>query len=241
MYEPKTYRHWIKDTDLTSFNVTVRETDLQIRARRNLSGKALKSIQKHRDPIEQYIKRNPLFLTSLKPLPIEDNIPQIISEMSLAAEAVSIGPMSAIAGIIAEKVGTDLLAHSPEIIVENGGDIFLKTTKKRLVGIYAGDSPLTGKIALEIDPDETPLGICTSSGTVGHSLSFGKADAVIVLSASTPLADAAATAIGNIVNSVQDVNSGIEFAQGIDGLKGLVIIKDDTMGMWGEVRIVPTD
>ncbi|MCP4613862.1 MAG: UPF0280 family protein, partial [Planctomycetes bacterium] len=146
-----------------------------------------------------------------------------------------------VAGAIAEKVGKYLLAYSPEIIVENGGDIFLKTTEKRLVGIYAGDSPLTGKIALEINSDETPMGICTSSGTVGHSLSFGNADAVIVISPSTPLADAAATAIGNIIHEVTHINSGIEFAQGIDGLKGIVIIKDDTMGIWGEVKIVPID
>lgn len=239
MYEPKIYRHWIKDTDLTSFNVTVKETDLQIRAHRNLSSKALKSVQKYRDSIDRYIERNPSFLTSLKPLPLQDNCPQIINEMSVAAEAVSLGPMSAVAGAMAEKVGKDLLTYSPEIIIENGGDIYLKTTEKRIVGIYAGDSPLTGNIALEINPDETPMGICTSSGTVGHSLSFGNADAVIVLSHSTPLADAAATAIGNIIQKATDINFGIEFAQGINGLKGIVIIKDDTMGIWGEVKIVP--
>ncbi|NQT72607.1 MAG: UPF0280 family protein [Chloroflexi bacterium] len=241
MYEPKTYRHQIKDTDLTSFTVTVKETDLYIRARRNLSRKALKAVSKHRDAIEGYIERHPSFLTSLEPLSVEDNAPRIVKEMSLVAESVSLGPMAAVAGAIAEFVGKELLDFSPEIIIENGGDIFLKTTRNRLVGIYAGESPLTHKVALEINPEDTPLGICTSSGTVGHSLSFGKADAVIVLSSRTALADASATAIGNLIKTAADIDSGIEFAQGIGGLKGIVIIKGDKMGMWGNLKITPVN
>jgi len=124
--------------------------------------------------------------------------------------------------------------------VENGGDIFLKSLEKRIIGIYAGKSPLTGKIGLEIDGEDTPLGICTSSGTVGHSLSFGKADAVVALSKSATLADAAATAIGNLILQPDDIPSGIEFAQGIEGLKGLLIIKDDKIGLWGKVKICQT-
>ncbi|MFC2027550.1 UPF0280 family protein [Chloroflexota bacterium] len=241
MYEPKTYRHEIKDTDLTSFTVTVKETDLYIRARRNLSRKALKSVSKHRDAVERYIQRYPSFLTSLEPLSVEDIAPRIIKEMSLAAKSVSLGPMAAVAGAIAEYVGKELLDFSPEVIIENGGDIFLKTTRKRLVGVFAGKSPLTHKIALEINPEDTPLGICTSSGTVGHSLSFGEADAVIVLSSWTALADASATAIGNMIKTAADINTGIEFAQGIGGLKGIVIIKGDKMGMWGELKITPVN
>jgi len=132
----------------------------------------------------------------------------------------------------------DLLPFSSEVIVENGGDIFLKILKKRLVGIYAGESPFTGKIALEIKPGETPLGICTSSGKIGHSLSLGSSDAVIALSPSTPLADAVATAIGNVVKDTKDIPQAIEKAQSIEGLLGIVIIKDDKIGAWGKVRIV---
>ena len=148
--------------------------------------------------------------------------------------------MASVAGAITEFVGTELLAFSPEVIVENGGDIFLKSLEKRIIGIYAGKSPLTGKIGLEIDGEDTPLGICTSSGTVGHSLSFGKADAVVALSKSATLADAAATAIGNLILQPDDIPSGIEFAQGIEGLKGLLIIKDDKIGLWGKVKICQT-
>jgi len=240
MYESRFYRHWIKDSDLVSFNIVEKQTDLYIRARRNLKDKALKSVLKHRASLERYIEHHPLFLTTLEPYQAGENAPVIVKEMAKASQVAGVGPMSAIAGAIAEAVGRDLLALSPEIIVENGGDIFLKTLGKRLVGIYAGrESPFTGKIALEIKPEETPLGICTSSGVVGHSLSLGSTDAVIALSPSTPLADAVATAIGNIVRNTQDMPEAIEKAQSIPGLRGIVIIKDDKIGVWGNVKIVP--
>lgn len=240
MYESRFYRHWIKDSDLVSFNIVEKQTDLYIKARRNLKDKALKSVLKHRASLERYIEHHPLFLTTLEPYQAGENAPVIVKEMAKASQVAGVGPMSAIAGAIAEAVGRDLLALSPEIIVENGGDIFLKTLKKRLVGIYAGrESPFTGKIALEIKPEETPLGICTSSGVVGHSLSLGSTDAVIALSPSTPLADAVATAIGNIVINTQDMPEAIEKAQSIQGLHGIVIIKDDKIGVWGNVKIAP--
>ena len=237
MYEPRTYRHWIKGKDLVSFNVVVKETDLYIRASSNLKRKAHKLVLKYRDILERYIERHPSFVTSLEPLPVSDDAPHIVKSMSEAAARVGIGPMASVAGAIAEFVGNELLAFSPEIIIENGGDIYLKSQSKRIVGIYAGKSPLTGKIGLEIKGQDTPLGICTSSGTVGHSLSQGKADAIIVLSKSATLADAAATAIGNLIVQLSDIPGGIEFAKGIDGLKGVVIIKDDKVGLWGKVKI----
>ncbi|TET16472.1 MAG: UPF0280 family protein [Dehalococcoidia bacterium] len=237
MYEPRTYRHWIKAGDLISFNIVVKETDLYIRASTNLRRKALKLVSKYRDILERYIRRYPTFLTSLEPLPVDENAPHIVKAMSESANRVGVGPMASVAGAIAEFVGTELLAFSPEIIVENGGDIYLKSLGKRLVGIYAGKSPLTGKIGLEINGADTPLGICTSSGTVGHSLSYGKADAVIVLSKSATLADAAATAIANLIKQPGDIPSGIELAKGIEGVLGVIIIKDDNTGLWGKVKI----
>jgi ApbE superfamily uncharacterized protein (UPF0280 family) len=240
MYEPRTYRHWIEGKDLIPFNVTVRETDLYIRATANLQRRAHQLALKYRYQLEGYIKRNPVFLKSLEPLPTPKYAPDIVKQMAEAAQMAGVGPMASVAGAIAENVGRGLLAFSTEIIVENGGDIYLKSRKKRTVGIFAGESPLTGKIGLEISAQETPLGICTSSGTVGHSLSYGKADAVVAVSPSATLADAAATAIGNRVNKAGDINSAIEFGKGISGLKGVVIIKDDKIGVWGEVKLCET-
>ncbi|UCH51854.1 MAG: UPF0280 family protein [Chloroflexota bacterium] len=239
MYQPRVYRHWIKDDDLVSFDVVVKETDLSIRAVSKLEAEAVEAIVKHRTPLEEYIKSHPPFLHSLEPCSVDDDAPAIVRDMAQAARVAGVGPMAAVAGAIAEAVGKDLLAYSPEVIVENGGDIFMKISKPRLIGVYAGESPLTGKIALEINHEETPLGVCTSSGTVGHSLSLGAADAVIALSRSTALADAAATAIGNRVGTADDIDVAVEQAQAIDGLAGVIIIKDDKMGMWGNVKLVP--
>jgi len=241
MRAPRFYRHWIKDDDLVSFEAVVEQTDLYIRSRRNLKDKALDSVLKHRAPLESYIGRHPLFLTTLDPYEAEAEAPAIVKEMARVSQLVGVGPMAAVAGAIAEAVGRDLLAFSPEVIVENGGDIFLKITRKRLVGIYAGQSFFTRRVALEVMPRETPLGICTSSGTVGHSLSLGNADALIVLSPSTALADAAATALGNMVKAADDIPKAIEKAQTIEGLRGVVVIVGDKMGVWGKVKIVPLE
>ncbi len=240
MYEPRTYRHWVNYKDLVPFNIVVKETDLYICASTNLKRKAYRLVLKYRDKLEGYIGQYPTFLTSLEPFPVDGGAPSIVKAMAEATARVGVGPMASVAGAIAEFVGNELLAFSPEIIVENGGDIYLKSSEKRIVGIYAGKSPLTGKIGLEINGEDTPLGICTSSGTVGHSLSFGKADAVVVLSKSATLADAAATAIGNLIKQPSDIPNGIRFAKGIEGLRGLLIIKDDNMGLWGEVKICQT-
>jgi len=239
-YQPRTYRHWIESKDLVAFNVTEKETDLYIRARADFQRKAHRMVLKYRYQLEGFIKRNPAFLKALEPIPVPKYAPHIVLRMIEAASEAGVGPMAAVAGALAESVGGELLTFSPEVIVENGGDIFIKSLRKRTVGIFAGDSPLSGKIGLEIDSRETPLGICTSSGTVGHSLSYGRADAVVVISDSATLADAAATAIGNKVSHAADIDDAIKFGQSISGLKGIVIIKDDSVGVWGEVKLCET-
>lgn len=239
MYQPRSYRHWVTDKGLVGFNVIVKETDLYIRAASNLKRKAHRLVVKYRQQLESYIERHPAFLSSLEPLAVGDDAPRIVTDMAEATKKAGVGPMAAVAGAIAEFVGKELLELSPEVIVENGGDIYLKSSTDRLIGIYAGKSPLTGKVGLEIMGKDTPIGICTSSGTVGHSLSYGQADAVIVLSKSTALADAATTAIGNIIKNADDIPRGIERAISIKGLNGVIIIKDDKIGLWGKVKIRP--
>jgi ApbE superfamily uncharacterized protein (UPF0280 family) len=239
-YQPRAYRHWIEDKDLVSFTVTVKETDLYIRAAANLRSKAERLVTKYRAQLERYIAQNPDFLASLNPLPLPPQAPRIVTDMIAACNLVGVGPMASVAGAVAEYVGRELLEYTPEIIVENGGDIFLKIDRPRTVGIYAADSPLTGKVGLSIAPADTPLGVCTSSGTVGHSLSFGKADAVVILAETATLADAAATAVGNRVKSPDDVNPAIEFGKSIPGLKGIVIIIGKSVGVWGDVKLCET-
>jgi len=228
------------NSDLVFFTAQVKETLLSIHAQRDLERKALKAVLKCRADIEEYMSKYPEFLISFHPLPVQENTPEIVREMLSAAREAAVGPMAAVAGAIAEYVGRELLAFSSEIIVGNGGDIFIASKKRRNIKIYAGNSPLTGKIALQIEPEETPLGVCVSSGTFGHSFSFGKADAVIAIAPSASLADASATAIGNLVESAAHIPKAIEFAQGIEGLRGVAVIKDNEMKTWGKVKIIST-
>ena len=238
MYQPRFYRLWSREKDLVSFNVTLKETDLLVSACRNLSRKTYKLVRKYRAGIEKYIKNNPAFLTTFKPYKIKDTAPEIVKRMVTETEKAGVGPMASVAGAIAEFVGFDLLKSSDEIIIENGGDIFVKTLKPRIIGIYAGKSKFSGKIGLEIKPESTPLGICTSSGTVGHSLSFGKTDATIVIANSSSLADACATAVGNIVRDPESLVKGTDFAKSIKGIKGMIIIINNKISIWGDIKLV---
>jgi ApbE superfamily uncharacterized protein (UPF0280 family) len=241
MFEPRLYRNWVKNQDLVCFNVIVEESDCYISASANLERKAFQAIRKYRAILQKYIASHPLFLTTLEPFQTEAQAPLIVKDMAQCGARAGVGPMAAVAGAIAQFCARDLSKFTSDLIIENGGDIYLQSRSDRLLGIFAGQSPLSGKIGIEIAARDTPLGISTSSGTVGHSLSFGKADAVVILAATATLSDAVATAVGNIIITPADIPLGIQKAQSIRGVKGILIIKDDQMGIWGEVRIKRTE
>lgn len=238
MYKERSYRNWVKTEDLVHFEVVEAQTDLLISASKNLERQARALILTYRKEIESYIKKDQHFYTSLEPVKISEDAPDIVKAMAEASRKAGVGPMAAVAGAVAEFVGKDLLASSDEVIVENGGDIFIKTGKLRTIGIYAGeDSPFTGKLALEIEPKESGIGVCTSSGTVSHSLSFGKSDAALIISPDTALADAVATATGNILKNQDDTEKAINFARSVKGVIGVLVIFKNKMGSWGEIKL----
>lgn len=237
MYEERTYRRWILQDDLVHFEVSNKETDLLISAETDLSEQAQKAVAKYRRQLEEQIGRLPEFLTSEKPIKVESDHPEIIRAMVNAANLATVGPMAAVAGAIAEFVGKELLKSTEQVIVENGGDLFIKTSKPRSIGVFAGNSPFTGKMSFVIKPEQTPIGICTSSGMVGHSLSYGKADAAVIFSKDTALADAVATATANQIVHRDDINLAIEFAKCINGVEGVVAIIGDAFGIWGNIEI----
>lgn len=237
------YRRNHRQVDLVHFQVAVAETDLDIGVRKErysdqLVAYAEETIRACRRPLEDYIRKDPGFLSALTPYEILPDAPLIVRTMAEAGRLAGVGPMAAVAGAVAEWVGKSIAKRSRDVIVENGGDIFMRSSRTRRVGIFAGDSPLSNRVRIEIRPEDTPLGICTSSGKVGPSLSFGKADAVVVLSPSVPLADAAATACGNIVQSANDIEKALAFASQITGVKGILIIKDDRLAVWGKVKLL---
>jgi hypothetical protein len=238
--EPRDYRRRVQARRLTAFQVTVKETDLQIQARQELAGLAREIVIAQRGYLEAYIRRCPEFAKTLAPWSVEGVAPEIVAAMAEAGRLAGVGPMAAVAGAIAERVGTGLLEVSDEVVVENGGDVFLKTSEAAHAAIFAGSSPLSLKIGLRIDCGGRPAAVCTSSGTVGHSLSFGKADAVCIVSRSCALADAAATAVGNRVRTRKDIEAAIEFGRTIAGVEGVVVVVGDNIGAWGDIELVRT-
>lgn len=232
------YRELITPRDLFSFQVEIKESNLFVLASRKLPKQTEEALVWCRKDIEQYIYRNPIFRTTFKPFPLEEGMPPIVRTMAEAGREAGVGPMATVAGAIAEFVGKELLNYCDQVIVENGGDIFMKVKRRRIVGIYAGDSPLSKRIALQIEPQDTPLGICCSAGTFGRSQSLGTADAVIILSPFTALADAVATAVGNLVKDEAGIQKGLEFVRKIPFIRGGVIVKEKKMGAWGRLRIL---
>ena len=218
--------------------MAVKETDLYILAQGVLEPEAREAIIQLRQQLEAYINANPQFQTSLVPLPADPRAPLIVKEMLSAAQQAGVGPMAGVAGAMAAFVGAALLAFTPEVVVENGGDIFLKTGFERTIGIFAGKSPLSMQVGIRVPVEKQPLGVCTSSATVGPSLSLGRADAVCVISPSATLADAAATALGNMVQGKGDIERVLEAGQKIPGVEGVVIIVDDGLGAWGGYELV---
>ncbi|MEW6448755.1 MAG: UPF0280 family protein [Bacillota bacterium] len=240
----RTYRTLFRQDDLTHFQVKLKETDLAIGVRTERFSPDLvwlveKTLKEQRALLEAYIEQDPVFLKTLEPYNVMRDAPEIVSSMARAASAAGVGPMAAVAGAFADLIGRLLSRYSRDVIVENGGDIYLKSTRKRRVGIFAGGSPLSNRVALEIPPNQTPVGICTSSGTVGHSLSFGRADAATVLAPSATLADAVATATGNLVKTAADIEKALGFARSIPGVSGALVILGEHIGAWGKVKLVP--
>jgi hypothetical protein len=239
-YRERTYRAMVDQGALQATSLSVQETDLFILAEHDVRAPAHDLIITCRSQIESYIASHPHFANSLTPLAFDKLAPAIIKNMLTAAIAAEVGPMAAVAGAIAEFVGRGLLNSNitSEVMVENGGDIFLCRRQECLSAIYAGESPLSNRIGLRIEPGNMPLGICTSSGSIGHSLSFGRADSVTVLAADTALADTAATRLGNELKADDDMAHTLAVAKTIPGLRGVVVVKNETLGAWGDVELI---
>lgn len=242
-YKERVYRQIQAQGELISSYVRISETDLHILADREVGKQAQDLVLRYRMQVEGYIARYPEFLTSLVPLPDDNLAPPLVREMLQAGMVADVGPMAAVAGAIAEYVGRGLLAQGvKEVMVENGGDIFLCRKKDCTVAIFAGQSPLSNKVGVSIAKKDMPSAVCTSSGTVGHSLSFGNADSVTVLAASTSIADAVATRLGNEIGRGRESEEGIKRALAVarqfDGIDGVVVICGELMGAVGRVELV---
>lgn len=238
MYEQRTYRAVSQSEDLICYEVICKETDLFCCTQTDLRSVIEERVLFYRTLLERYIQKRTDFFSSLGPIAPDPLAPLMAKAMIEASGAVGVGPMACVAGAVAEFVGKDIEDASGEYIIENGGDISIKTNRERTVVIYANKSPYSGRIGIRLKPDKKPYGVCTSSGTVGPSLSFGKADAVCVVGASALFADGLATLVGNMVNKADDIEAALEAAKGYQGIKGVVVIIGDTLGAWGDLELV---
>ncbi|MBN1837079.1 MAG: UPF0280 family protein [Spirochaetales bacterium] len=194
-----------------------------------------RELVRQRKLLDDYIRLQPQFASSLEPLELLPEAPEIARAMARAAALAGVGPMAAVAGAMAQTCAMAALAGgAEEAIVENGGDLFLASAEAVVVGLFAGDHPLSGKLALRVPPERMPLSVCSSSSYLGHSLSLGECDLATVVAPDAALADAAATLAGNLVKSLEDVEAALERVRAIPGVQGVLIVKDRRVGLAGD-------
>ncbi len=222
-----------------SFQVVLEETDLWVTGQKDLSAQILDYVQKLRLDIKSYTGINPHFLSALAPVQEKRHCPEIVARMIHASARVGVGPMASVAGCIAQMVAEEFSGQSPELMVENGGDIYMYSSRERTVGLLAepGEGVLLG---IRIPPDKFPCALCSSSSRIGHSLSLGEGDLVAVMAPDGCIADAAATALANSLRGKKGLNKMLAYAQTLQeiGISGVFGQKDEEIGAWGDMELV---
>jgi ApbE superfamily uncharacterized protein (UPF0280 family) len=195
-----------------------------------------RELVRQRELLEAYIRRQPEFLSALAPIRLLEDAPEIARRMDAASQTTGVGPMAAVAGAMAEACARAALeAGAREAIVENGGDLYASSPEPVVIGIHAGRSQVSGRLAFSIPPELMPLSLCSSSSTMGHSLSFGDCDLATIVSKDAALADAAATLACNSVKSAADFDRVLSTVSRIPGVLGLLLVKGDDLAMCGEL------
>lgn len=236
LFDNRTYRTIARGADLVGFSVTVKETNLFIRAGTDLTEEAYAAVMDARNAVESYIRARAEFQTSLVPVADDPYAPPIIKQMIGDSRLAGVGPMAGVAGAIAEFVARRLLSAAGEVIVENGGDVFLISGHTRVVALFAeNEGP---NIGIEAGGASQGLGISSSSAHIGRSLSLGGAELATVVAGRGALSDAAATALGNRVKKIDDIQRALGEITEIPGVSGAVVVAGGKIGAAGDVKIV---
>ena len=213
----------------------IKETIITVISEERYHEACLESVRRSRADLELHILRDPFFQITLEPYECEKDAPDVVKRMVEATSKAGVGPMAAVAGTIAWLAVEDMIKAGAEYaIVDNGGDIAMINDETVVIGIYAGDSPIKG-LGLEIPPRKTILGVCTSAGTVGPSISFGNADAATIISENVALADACATALGNHIVDKESLETAFDFLKEIPEVSGALGIIGDRMATYGKL------
>lgn len=246
--EPRFYRIGMGKSRFESFEINYKDSNLWIGIDKKSFNPiipffALKKLTDTREILEDYIQREPEFKSSLEPIKLLPEAPGIALVMAVASKKAGTGPMAAVAGAFAEYIGKAICEEFKvkEIVVENGGDIWMNIDNDILISIYAGNSPFSGKISVEVKAAFSPLSICTSAGKIGPSFSFGNADAVMVACKDAALADALATAIGNKIKQAADIDIQQNDYKNFNEILSLIIICEDKIGVSGKFKIKPSN
>jgi hypothetical protein len=204
---------------------------------RQAIAKAISSLRENREKLERYARKNPKFLYSLAPIKVDDDSPLVAKIMAEAAAKVEVGPMAAVAGALADLAVKEMVSAGAKVaVVENGGEISAVSESPIDVALLAGDTPLSRKVGFRLE--KFPVGVATSSATFGHAFSLGEADAVTIFSENACLADAAATAVCNVVKGKDcdlAVRRGIETAMSIGDVEGVLILYRGKVAVAGEI------
>lgn len=242
--EPRWYREQMNSKRFKPFTVKYLETDLWIGIDENsylhsIKKFCLEKIRLYRQQLDNYILINKYFKTSFVPLPFDPSAPEIARDMMLKSQNSSVGPMACVAGAFSDFLGREIIENfnPAELIIENGGDVFILSREDMKVAVYAGKSPLSGKIGINIPSEYTPLGVCTSSATVGPSVSLGKTDATMVVCSSAALADGYASFFGNQVSSPSDIDKVINSAKNVPKIISAIIVCQDKFGICGKLKL----
>lgn len=241
--EPRTYRNHFRNENLVYFSVKVKEADVYIGLTSSsfypgLPGEMFMVLSNLMFQLETHIAINPEFQTSLVPLKPDVNDCPIVKDMFDASEKAGTGPMAAVAGAINLYLAKALVKYAKpeEWLIENGGDVYCKFNHEVNFAVYAGKSPLSGIIGIKIPGSHFPVGVCTSSGTVGHSFSFGKADAACVVCSDVCLADALATQLGNQISNPDDLEGMVSLFSQDPLVMGSLAVLGDRCAMAGDIQ-----
>ena len=243
-YKERSYRSRFSGDERHWFCVKFLESDLWIGVdngsyRASMEADTYAMLVDLRRTMDAYLLMDPGYKTALVPYEAGLEAPTILKDMSRVSHRTGIGPMSAVAGAVALRVADFIKSkfNVKEVIVENGGDIYADANSDMDISVFAGQSPLSERVGLHIPASAFPCGICTSSGTVGPSLSLGRADAMMIICKDVLLADSYATAFANRIQTVNDLQPVINRIQNTSEILGALAIKSDQLAVCGQFEI----
>jgi hypothetical protein len=239
-FAERSYRDFTPDSRWISYRVKEHTTDLYIRASVDISGLIMDEVRRMRDEIEKHFDLQPAFRFSFSPVVKFETSSKTVKKMYAAADLADVGPMASVAGAIAEGAAAVLEKYSGEYIIENGGDLYMKLSAPASVSLYTENFHFKGRLSIEITPEMTPCGVCTSSAKTGPSFSYGRADAATVIHSDAASADALATALCGMVKTADDIEAALTFAAD-RGADGALIVIGDRLGAAGKITLTNPD